>query len=272
MATTRLAILARTKPAREAHRPRPLPAKRAHPRACLILGRSWHLYFATVSNAAANIRSWEPEPVALLREERRGDEREDPRGDAALLRDVANGDPDALGELYDRYARAVLRVARRSLGNPEDAEDLVHMVFLSLRRIATSYDGRRSCWGWLCGITSRAAMRHRRGSGRFQRMLAAYSDVRMDSPPADPERRALSHEELRAFERALSRLGPKKRATYMLVELDGLSAQQAAIALDIPEATVRTRLFHARRTLHDALDRPRAARKAPGRVLVHTDV
>jgi RNA polymerase sigma-70 factor (ECF subfamily) len=230
---------------------------------CLILARSRHFYLAIVSSAAANIRSWEPEGVALGREGGRESEREGGqdvrRGDAVLLRDVANGDSNALGELYDRYARAVWRVARRSLGNPDDAEDLVHMVFLNLRRIATSYDGRRSCWGWLCGITARAAMRHRRGSGRFQRMLAAYSDVRTDSPPADPERRASGHEELRAFERALSRLGPKKRTTYMLVELEGLSALEAAIALDIPEATVRTRLFHARRELHDHMDRPRRA-------------
>jgi RNA polymerase sigma-70 factor (ECF subfamily) len=227
-----------------------------------------HFYLATVSRAAANIRSWEPEPVALRREGEREGVQNVRRGDAVLLRDVANGDSNALGELYDRYARAVWRVARRSLGNPDDAEDLVHMVFLNLRRIATSYDGRTSCWGWLCGITARAAMRHRRGSGRFQRMLAAYSDVRTDNPPADPERRASGHEELRAFERALSRLGPKKRTTYMLVELEGLSALQAAIALDIPEATVRTRLFHARRELHDRMDKPRRATgKTPGRVL-----
>ena len=65
----------------------------------------------------------------------------------------------------------------------------------------------------------------------------------------------------------------KKRTTYMLVELEGLSALQAAIALDIPEATVRTRLFHARRELHDQMDRPRrATHKTPGRELVHTDV
>ena len=205
-----------------------------------------------MNKRAANVRSYRREPAAA-----------EP-ADAILLREVANGDTKALGELYDRYSRAVWRVARRALDSPDDADDLVHVVFLNLRRIATSYDGRRSCWGWLGGITARAAMRHRRGRERFQRMLAAYSDVRVDNPAVDPERRASGHEELRAFERALSRLGPKKRATYLLVEVEGLSALQAAIVLDIPEATVRTRLFHARRKLHDQMDKTAGtARRMP---------
>src|ERR1700687_23804 len=74
---------------------------------CLILARSRHLSVATVSNAAANLRPWVPEPVALGPGGTRGGGRSVRRGDAVLLRDVANGDPNALGELYDRYARAV---------------------------------------------------------------------------------------------------------------------------------------------------------------------
>ena len=52
-----------------------------------------------------------------------------------------------------------------------DAEDVVHTLFLKLPQIAPSYDGRANCRGWLCGIAVRLAMRHRRGAGRFRRML-----------------------------------------------------------------------------------------------------
>ena len=173
--------------------------------------------------------------------------------DASLLQDVARGDGGALGALYGRYAPAIRGVARRSLGDASDADDLVHTVFLTLRRIAPSYDGRPSCWAWLRGITVRAAMRYRRGRGRFERMLIAYSEAKGPTSPPDPERRAAGHEQLVAFERALASLAPQKRATYVLVELEGLSAQEAGEALDIPAATVRTRLFHARRKLHEEM-------------------
>jgi RNA polymerase sigma-70 factor (ECF subfamily) len=175
--------------------------------------------------------------------------------DAVLLRAVADGDLGALGELYDRYARNVWRAVRRSLGDAADVEDVVHTVFLKLPQIAPSYDGRPSCRGWLCGIAVRLAMRHRRGAGRFQRMLRAFGDTLTGRAPGDPERQAADGQELAAFERALAKLSEKKRVVFVLVELEGLTAEDAARALEIPAATARTRLFHARRELREAMDR-----------------
>jgi RNA polymerase sigma-70 factor (ECF subfamily) len=185
---------------------------------------------------------------------RRAD-RQAPRGDAELLRLVAEHDIDALGELYDRYARDVWRVARRVLGGGgEDVEDLVHTLFLKLPDIARSYDGRAACRSWLCGIAVRISLRHRRSAGRFHKMLAAFAQTLSGtSRDGDPERRASDHEELARFERALRRLTAKKRAVFVLVELEGMTAEDAAVALEIPPATARTRLFHARRELHEAM-------------------
>jgi RNA polymerase sigma-70 factor (ECF subfamily) len=59
--------------------------------------------------------------------------------------------------------------------------------------------------------------------------------------------------ELARFVRALARLSAKKRAVFVLVELEGMTAEDAASALEIPAATARTRLFHARRELHEAM-------------------
>jgi RNA polymerase sigma-70 factor (ECF subfamily) len=174
--------------------------------------------------------------------------------DPVLVEQVARGDLGALGELYDRYARDVWRAARRSLPDGRDVEDVVHATFLNLPRIAATYDGRDRCRNWLCGIAVRLAMRHRRGAGRFRRMLEAFAGTRMGSTP-DPERRASGNEELVALDRAMAGLSEKKRAVFVLVELEGLSAEEVALALDIPPATVRTRLFHARRELQEALRR-----------------
>jgi RNA polymerase sigma-70 factor (ECF subfamily) len=175
-------------------------------------------------------------------------------GDAELLANVAAGDLAALGELYDRHARDVWRAVRRALGDDGAVEDVVHATFLKLPQIAPAYDGRASCRGWLCGIGVRLAMRHRRGAGRFRRMLGAFASAVVGQSPRDPEHEAGNHEELGALQRALEALSDKKRAVFVLIELEGLSTEQVAKALDIPVATVRTRLFHAKRELQAALE------------------
>ncbi len=175
--------------------------------------------------------------------------------DAELLAGVAGGHLGALGELYDRYARDVWRAVRRTLPSGADVEDVVHATFLNLPRIAASYDGRASCRNWLCGIGVRLAMRHRRGAGRLQRMLGSFAQTVTGQGARDPEQRASHRQELAVLDRALARLSEKKRAVFVLVELEGLSAAEAAEALEIPAVTARTRLFHARRELQEALQR-----------------
>jgi RNA polymerase sigma-70 factor, ECF subfamily len=174
-------------------------------------------------------------------------------GDAELLESVAAGDLGALGELYDRYARHVWRAAQRSIDGV-DAEDVVHQLFIKLPQIAPSYDGRSNCRGWLCGIAVRLALRHRRGTGRFRRMLGAFANTVAGRSTRDPEREAIGSQDLGALARALARLSEKKRVIFLLVEVEGLSAEEAARTLGIPGATARTRLFHARRELQAALE------------------
>jgi RNA polymerase sigma-70 factor (ECF subfamily) len=180
------------------------------------------------------------------------------RGDAELLELVAHNDVEALGEIYDRYARDVWRAVRRTLGATTNVDDLVHAVFIKLPQIARSYDGRPSCQAWLCGIGVRLALRHRRSAGRLRKVMEAFAQMVGGTAHGDPERRVSANQELSAFERALERLSPKKRAVFVLVEFEGLTTDEAAKALEIPPATVRTRLFHARRELHERLQRERA--------------
>jgi RNA polymerase sigma-70 factor (ECF subfamily) len=129
------------------------------------------------------------------------------------------------------------------------------MTFLKLPEIARSYDGRESCRGWLCGIGVNLAIRHRRGAGRFNRMLSLFGQTVADRSHLNPERLAGGQEEVAALGRALDALSDKKRAAFLLVEIEGLTAEEAGQALSVPPATVRTRLFHARRELLAALER-----------------
>jgi RNA polymerase sigma-70 factor (ECF subfamily) len=175
-----------------------------------------------------------------------------PLDDAELLSGIAAGDLGALGELYQRYARDVWRAACRCVPDGIDAEDVVHATFMKLPAIAPSYDGRANCRSWLCGIAVRLAMRQRRGVGRLRRMLSVFAQevVHLNR---DPEQKASGNQGLAMIERALERLSEKKRLVFMLVELEGLSIDECAHALEIPPATVRTRLFHARRELQGAM-------------------
>ena len=183
--------------------------------------------------------------VSRLRAERRT------LSDGALLRAVASGDPAALGELYDRYAAAMWSAAARTLGSRADARDVVHAVFIKLASIAPSYDGRPIARSWLVGITVRAALRHRRSVRRFWNMVARAPQPGLLG--GDPESRASGRQELQQVADAFVKLSMRKRAVFTLVELEGLSTEEAALALGIPPATVRTRLHHARRELGVAL-------------------
>jgi RNA polymerase sigma-70 factor (ECF subfamily) len=182
--------------------------------------------------------------------------------DPALLRAVALGDLGALGALYDRYARDVWRVVARVLNGSGDVDDVVHATFLKLPDLARGFDGRPSCRNWLCGIAVRLALRRGRTVERFTRMLSRFARAQWVQPSADPESQTIVGEDLAALRRALESLPPKKRAVVVLVELQGIPQEEVAEMLGIPAATVRTRLFSARKSLRDAMDSRPPAEKA----------
>ncbi len=175
------------------------------------------------------------------------------RTDDALLRALAEGDLSALGELYDRHAASMWRTVERTLGTRTDAEDVVHTTFLKLPQIARAYDGRSDARSWLVGIAVHVALRHRRGAGRFLRMLSWFSQIVGPPATSSPEARASGRQELIYFESAFRKLSPKKRAVFALIELEGLTMEETSRALGVPSSTVRTRLHHARRHLHEAM-------------------
>jgi RNA polymerase sigma-70 factor (ECF subfamily) len=179
--------------------------------------------------------------------------------DAELLAAVSDGDLSALGALYDRYARDVWRVLDRMTNGSGDVEDVLHTTFLNLPRLAARFDGRASsCRNWLCGIAACLAIRHGRGLRRFTLMLARFGSAAVHASIVDPESQASCWEELRTLDRAVSALSPKKRAVFVLIECEGLSHSEVAAALQIPLATVRTRLFAAKDDLRAALLRREA--------------
>jgi len=112
---------------------------------------------------------------------------------------------------------------------------------------------------WLYGIAIRVVMTHLRSWRRHRRLVKALEAAPEPQHAIDVERAAASSEELRRVWRCLMQLTPEKRTVFVLYEVEGMSGKEIADVLEIEEATVRTRLFHARKELMAHLETLRRA-------------
>jgi RNA polymerase sigma-70 factor (ECF subfamily) len=162
--------------------------------------------------------------------------------DAAILAMIARGDLGALGVLYDRYAPALLRFARRLVG-VQDANDIVQSAFLRVVALAHSYDTSvPSARPWLYGIVARITQEHRRSGRRWAAALLKLASQPPTAPIMIPESR-------RDLDSCLVKLSLAKRTVLILSEVEGFTSEEIASMLSIPVGTVWTRLHHARREL-----------------------
>jgi RNA polymerase sigma-70 factor, ECF subfamily len=168
--------------------------------------------------------------------------------DGAFLARVRNADPEAIAEAYDAHHVALCSFARRLLCDDHAAEDLVQDVFLVLPRLSHKLASGKSLRSFLLGIAANRARHHLRALSRRRR----FAERLGSEPPSlveDPERVSQRRSLAARLERALDALSLEHRVTFVLREIEGRDAQEVAEILGIPEATVRTRVFNARRKL-----------------------
>lgn len=170
-----------------------------------------------------------------------------------LASDVARGDVAALGRLYDEYHANVRAFALRLVGEPAAAEDLVHDVFLATPRVIGRFRGEGSLRSFLLGIAANHARHHVRAASRRRAASQRLAARGQDGEVATPEHETRRSELARALQLALDALSHDHRVTFVLCELEERSAVEVAGIMGIPEATVRTRLFHAKKKLQAAL-------------------
>jgi RNA polymerase sigma-70 factor, ECF subfamily len=162
------------------------------------------------------------------------------------------GDEAAIVALYAAYHVQLRALARRLVGDPQAAEDLVHDVFVELPKAIANYRGEGDLLGFLRGIAVNRARHHVRAAVRRRaamQQLERDLEFEADFAPAEIERRALS----RQLTLALDRLPLPQRIAFVLCEVEELSAREAAELTGAPVATMRTRLFHAKRRLRELL-------------------
>ncbi len=170
--------------------------------------------------------------------------------DSRLAQAAARGDRDAFGRLVLEHALAARRVAYAVLGNWEDAEDVVQEAALSAWQAVDRYDPARAFRPWFLRIVSNAALDQVRRR-RVRRAEALSETVAHRGPsPEDLADRALLRGRLAE---ALAALPERQRAAVVMFDLEGFSHAEIAETLGVPEGTVRSYVFHARRALREAL-------------------
>lgn len=174
--------------------------------------------------------------------------------DASLLASARGGSPTALGRLYDLCQHRARRFARRLLGDDAAAEDLLHDVFMHMPRLLGRYRGDAPFEVFLLGVLSRRARRYLRSAIRKRKLHDRFGLDGAVLPPT-PEWDTGRHELAAMLVRALDALPREQRLAFVLREVEGMSAAEAAQVCDVPEATIRTRVFHARRKLQVELGR-----------------
>jgi RNA polymerase sigma-70 factor, ECF subfamily len=167
--------------------------------------------------------------------------------DEALIRQVAQRDQSAMRALYARHRVALYRWLLRLAHDKGVAEDLLSEVFLDVWRRAASFEGRSSVSTWLLAIARNKALSARRR--RTHAELNEESASNVPDSADDPEVALQKKNRAELLRQSIDRLSPEHREVIDLVYYHGKAVTEVAEIVGINEATVKTRMFYARKRL-----------------------
>jgi RNA polymerase sigma-70 factor (ECF subfamily) len=182
--------------------------------------------------------------------------RETASGDPAGLVDrLRAGEPQAFEELVRGYQHRVFGVAVRMLGNRAEAEDVAQEVFLRVHRSIGDFRGEAKLSTWLYSIASRLCLNRLAGSERHRVREGEETLMRLPSADAGAADALERGERDAALQQAIASLTEERRIVVVLRDVEGLSYDEIAEALDLEPGTVRSRLHRGRQDLRDKLER-----------------
>ena len=180
--------------------------------------------------------------------------------DAQIARRIAAGDRIAFERLTRLHNRRLFRIARAMLRDDAEAEDALQEAYLQAYRTMGSYRGEARLSTWLARVVANEALMRLRKQARRAAIvpLQAGADVEevnqteasMEKEPENAARRA---EMRKLLEQRIDALPGAYRAVFMLRAVEEYTVEETAAILQIPEATVRSRLFRARSLLREGL-------------------
>jgi len=166
-----------------------------------------------------------------------------------LVARLRAGDASALGEVYDLHHAHVRAFARRLVGDDASAEDIVQETFVAVPSAIRGFRGAASLRTFLVGVAVNHARHHVRSAARRRAATDRMGTEPPRAGPTTPEDDAEAAQLAKALARALDEISLEHRAAFVLCEVEERSSVEAAVVLGIPEATVRTRLLHAKKKL-----------------------
>ncbi len=169
--------------------------------------------------------------------------------DETLMAEIAKGNRLAMRSLYVRHERRVFRFILRIVGDRCLAEDVLSEVFFEVWKKAEHFAGRSSVSTWLLGVARHKALTAAATKPRPSESLDGTAALSVVDPTGDPDAAILSHERSAILRRCLEALSPEHREIIDLVYYQEKSIKEIADLLDIPENTVKTRMFYARKRL-----------------------
>ena len=185
--------------------------------------------------------------------------------DAELMHGIGRRDADAFEALMRRHNRRLFRTARAILKEDAAAEDALQEAYVAVYRHADAFRGDASVATWLTRIVVNESLQALRRDRRHGVVVPLEARADEDAPgdvaegvatQADgPERAAMRAELRRLIERKIDDLPEAFRAVFVLREVEEMNVDEVAACLDMPEATVRSRLFRAKARLRESIAR-----------------
>ena len=183
--------------------------------------------------------------------------------DLELIENFSSGCQNSFEELMTRYEAKVHSLALRLTRNPEDAEEVLQDVFVTVYRKISGFEGKAKFSSWLYRITVNASFmklrkRKKQVNVSFDEMLPYLQNQAITEPLAFGARSdalAVNNEIKSELEGAIGRLPEEYRAVFVLRDIDGLSNKEVGDILDLSVPAVKSRLHRSRLMLRKKLKR-----------------
>ena len=188
----------------------------------------------------------------------------DPVDDRELVESARKGDRDAFRTLFERYHRRAYALAFGVLRHQDDALDVVQDAFIKAHKYLDKFEGNSSFYTWLYRIVMNLAIDHLRKHRRAKpvELDEAHLDESAQSGDdtllpkflgGNPGRALLDKEIRGRIDQALGELSENHRAVLVMRELEGMSYEEMAQAMNCSKGTIMSRLFHARKNMQKRL-------------------
>jgi RNA polymerase sigma-70 factor (ECF subfamily) len=186
---------------------------------------------------------------------------------ASLVRRCVAGDAVAWEEIVERFDRRIFNICYRFTGSPDDAKDLAQEVFIKIYRTLKTYDtDKGSFMTWVATLTRNLLVDHFRRSKQdrvtdsMDEPVSADEDSisvseRLEDSGPTPDARLQARETQEMVQKALQRLSPELREAVILRDLQDMDYREIALALKVPEGTVKSRINRGRTELARLLSR-----------------